>query len=158
MKRGLTLAVVFALCLLAGPASAETREIRTVALQHMEPTRAAALYESVVGVGPGGKVHVAEKKRAVIVHDERRRIDHFRGLVALLDVPGSGDLKIFVRPVQFASPTELAKILGELLQGTSHAKGLLLVPDERSSKLVVRASPETYRMIDKLLRRQDTRK
>lgn len=149
---------LLAVTALACPALAEpaptTHVTQVFELRVMEPERAAALHGKLLGPYAGTRVIVPQgKRRKLVVHDTRERLAWFARLVALLDVPGADEDRIFARPVAYRTPTELADLTRDVL-GTA-GREVLLVPDDRSATLLVKTSRDTYAQLDQLLRKLD---
>ena len=115
--------------------------------------RAVVLYERVIGITPGARVAVGKDPRSVVVHDTQERLSRFRVLVSMLD-RGDGSDHLYVRPVIHVSPSHLATVLLDVMN-TQAKKAFVLVPDDRSKRLVVHCQPEAYERLDKLIRRLD---
>lgn len=144
---------------LTPPAAADgndTFQTAIVFLQEMSTERAVTLYERVIGVIGGATIVVGRDKRSVIVKDTRERLTRYRHLLSLLDVKGQDKLRIFVRPVIYRVPSELAKMLDETLAKVSKAP-LHMAPDDRAGLLVVATTRETYRRLHILAERLDVR-
>ncbi len=149
---------VVLLCLLPSVAQAAEDDVRTtvVLCKEMSAKRAKLLYEKVIGVGEKTKMVVDSKENSLVVRDYRSKLDRFKGLVRLLDIPGAGRLKIYVRPVLHLKPTVLAQKLLTVMKTVSKAM-LRLVPDDRGKRLVVMTTWGAYRKLDILARRLDVR-
>jgi len=111
------------------------------------------LYERVIGFGPGTHVAVGADPRSIVAHDTPERLARFRVLVSMLD-HGGEKLRLFVRPVVHLAPSRLATLLLDITNPKARAT-FTLVPDDRSSKLVVRANAPVYDRLDTLIRRLD---
>ena len=120
----------------------------------MSVSRAAALYERVIGLGVGGRLVPGRDGRSLIVHDLKARLDRFRQFLELLDVDGRGEHIFFVRPVHHVQPSTLADIVAEVFYDNER-QGVVLVPDDRTRLLIVQATTHTYEKIDNLIRNLD---
>jgi type II secretory pathway component GspD/PulD (secretin) len=127
-----------------------------LSLQTMSVEQALLVHDRVLGTAPGAKITGSPKGDAVILHDERPRIDRFRTLLTMLDLPGAKGRRIFVRPVQHRLASELVTVTRRVF-GEAMGRDVGFAPDDRSSRLVVRASAAQYRTIDRLLKRLDIR-
>ena len=131
----------------------DTLRTQVVFLGDMPADRAITLWERVIG--PAGEATILPGKSpdVVVVVDTPPRLARVRALLAALSGGGEND-HIYIRPVLYLAPSELAARLGELVANTRQA-GVVLVPDDRSARLVVRASPSDYQAIDRLARALD---
>ena len=123
-------------------------------LRALTAERAMALYDRVIG--RGSVTHLAPGRAAgsLVVRDHAPRLDRFRRLLVALDQPREGELRIFARVVVHRS----AESLAALLQQTWTAAGrgpLAMVGDDRARLLLVRSTLETYRSLDRMVRRLD---
>ena len=120
----------------------------------MPAADAVTLHDRVLGSEGGSSVTASPDGDAVIVKDTPERIARLRLLLGWLDLPGTAARRLYVRPTKHRSPSELTAVTRRVL-GDAMGKDLGLAPDDRSGLLVVRATPPTYRTIDRLLRRLD---
>ena len=146
--------------LLAAPravaAPDETQETAVIFLQSMTVAHAVALYERVLGNQRGSAISEGRSAATVIVRDSPERVARFRALVKALDAAGAGeDAHLYIRPVVTLRPSDLADVAREVIDGDKQYEGVVLVPDDRTDQLVVRATPARYKALDKLLRRLD---
>ncbi|MGM0576343.1 MAG: hypothetical protein ACQEXJ_11485 [Myxococcota bacterium] len=159
MKRtALCLGVLLVLLLWSGAAAADDDGWRTdvLFLESMQAGHAATLYERVLGTPPGVRVAPGRDAGTLVVRDTPARLDRFRALLGALDGPDRGMLHIYVRPVIHRTPSGLAALARDAFDAAGEAP-LHMVPDDRSRNLVVQTAPETYRKLDRLLRRLDVR-
>jgi type II secretory pathway component GspD/PulD (secretin) len=147
-------ALAVSILLMAAPSMAQTHRTDIIFLKSMSVSRAAALYERVIGFGVGGRLVPGRDGRSLIVHDLKERLERFRRFLELLDVEGRGEFKIFVRPVQHVVPSELANIVAEVFYDDER-RGVVLVPDDRTRLLIVQSTTDTYHKIDNLIRNLD---
>ena len=122
-------------------------------LEVLSAERGVALYERVIGLAPGARVAVGKGPRTVVAHDTQERLSRFRVLVSMLDRGDASD-HLYVRPVIHVAPSHLATLLLDVMNNQAK-KGLILVPDDRSKRLVARCRPDAYERLDKLIRRLD---
>ena len=157
----LSIAALALSTLLSHPAAAHKRggdqptpySTDVIFLEVLPAERGVALYERVIGLTPGARVAVGKAPRSVVVHDTQDRLARFRILVSMLDRGDASD-HLYVRPVIHVAPSHLATLLLDVMN-TQSKKGFILVPDDRSNKLVVRCRPDAYERLDKLIRRLD---
>ncbi|MCC6623652.1 MAG: hypothetical protein IT385_20510 [Deltaproteobacteria bacterium] len=133
--------------------SGDTLRTEVVFLQGMQAERAITLWERVIGPIPEATILPGKSPDVVVVKDTPARLARFRALVGALSGGGSAD-RIYVRPVVHVTPSALAERLAELLAGTRD-EAVVLAPDDRSQRLVVKATPARYLAIDKLARALD---
>ena len=159
MKRALISTFLAAVLLASsGAASAKSFETSVVFLQAIAPDRAAALHERVLGKLEGTAVVVDAKRRTVTVRDTPARLERFRALLALVDLPGRESLRVYVRPVLHRTPEELAELAEELLKARTKGRGHVphFVPVAGSDQLIVQTTRQAYLgVVDPLLRRLD---
>lgn len=155
----LLLAVLVASLLGAAPALAAKPTHRTdiIFLRAIPKERAAALYHRYMGPYPGSRIVVGANQNTVICHDTLPRLAEFRELLELIDVPGAKRRRIYVRPVLHRVPTELAHLIAEALGPAVKRAPLVIVADDRGSRLVVSTTQAIYLKIDKIARRLDVR-
>jgi type II secretory pathway component GspD/PulD (secretin) len=141
-----------------GPARAESRDrpepldaptasgLRTEVIflrdNGMGAERALALYERVIGQSGESSAMVGRQPNMLVVRDTPERLARFRRLLDALD-RGGAERRLYVRPVAHLAPSELAPA------------DVRLVPDDRSSALIVSATLADYRRLDALIRRID---
>lgn len=137
------------------PVSAEAdheRVTRVVRLEHVEIQRALELYPKLVG--STGTIEVSASQNAVIIHDFPESIRRFERILAILDVPHGTTLRIYVRPILYRQPEELVSLVSAVWESKS-GPAPRFVADDRTGQLIVVASAESYRKLDRLLRRLD---
>ena len=140
------------------PAQPETKPTAfhtdVIFLDVVQASRGVALYERVIGLAAGARVSVGKDPRSMVAHDTPERLARFRVLVSMLDrAEGSAD-RLYVRPVAHMLPSDLARMLLDVMNPKAR-QTMLLVPDDRSGKLVVRAPSVVYKKLDLLIRRVD---
>jgi hypothetical protein len=123
-------------------------------LDVVQAARGVSLYERVIGLVPGARVAVGKDPKSMVAHDSPERLARFRVLVPLLVRGEGGKERLFVRPVAHMLPSDLARMLLDVMNPNAR-QTMLLVPDDRSGKLVVRASIAVYKKLDLLIRRVD---
>lgn len=123
-------------------------------LDVVQASRGVALYERVIGLAPGARVAIGKDPKSMVAHDDPERLARFRVLVSMLDQGEGGKDKVYVRPVAHMLPSDLARLLLDVMNPAAR-QTMLLVPDDRSGKLVVRASSVVYKKLDRLIRRVD---
>jgi type II secretory pathway component GspD/PulD (secretin) len=89
----------------------------------------------------------------VVVKDSPERLARFHALIAALDRKGAAARRIYIRPVAYLLPSELAKELDEIAGATGDE--LRMVPDDRTQRLVVITTAAIYRRVDLVARRLD---
>lgn len=134
-----------------GSARAESLKTEVIFLKEngMGAERALTLYERVIGRSGESSAMVGRQPNMLVVRDTRERLTRFRKLIDELDRPGQG-LRLYVRPIAHLAPSSLLPLLAELTPPS-----VRLVPDDRSSVLIVSASLADYRRLDALIRRLD---
>lgn len=145
--------LVIALLALAARAAPAPDAYRTevIFLSALPAERALLLHERLLGQAGEGNIVRGRQPNVVVVKDTPERLARFHALLAALDREGAAQLRIFIRPVQHVMASELAALAGEVVDDPA----LRMVPDDRSRQLVVMARPETYRALDRLLRKLD---
>lgn len=138
----------------AAAAPDESQETVVIFLQSMSVDHAIALYGRVLGNQAGSAISEGRSAGTVIVRDSPERVARFRTLMKALDRGGDGG-HLYIRPVVSLRPSDLAALARETIDGEAAWDGVVMVPDDRTDQLVVRATPERYRALDKLLRRLD---
>ena len=140
----------------AAPAKEKPTAFHTdiIFLDVVQARRGVSLYERVIGLAPGARVAVGKDPKSMVAHDSPERLARFRVLVSLLEVGEGGNERLFVRPVAHMLPSDLARMLLDVMNPEAR-QTMLLVPDDRSGKLVVRASRTVYKKLDVLIRRVD---
>jgi len=144
---------VIATLVLALLVSGDTLRTEVVFLQGMQAERAITLWERVIGPIPEATILPGKSPDVVVVKDTPERLVRFRALLGALTGGAAAD-RIYVRPVVHVLPSELAARLADLLADTPD-RAVVLVPDDRSQRLVVKAQPARYLAIDKLARALD---
>lgn len=134
-----------------GTARAESLKTEVIFLREngMGAERALALYERVIGQSGESSAMVGRQPNMLVVRDTPERLGRFRKLLAALD-RGGAERRLYVRPVTHLAPSELVSLLAELAPAD-----VRLVPDDRSSALIVSATLADYRRLDTLIRRLD---
>jgi len=121
-------------------------------LAYLPPERAVMLWERVLGAA--GEAHVSVGRAdTVVAYDTPPRLARFRALLTALDTPGAAAERLYLRPVVHLPPSALAALLHEALDDPRAP--LVLVPDDRTGQLLVRATPARYATLDRLARRLD---
>ena len=123
-------------------------------LDVVQASRGVALYKRVIGIAPGAHVSVGKDPKSMVAHDTRARLARFRVLVSMLDRGEGARDRIFVRPVAHMLPSDLARMVLDVMNPKAR-QTMMLVPDDRSGKLVVRTSSAVYKRLDLLIRRVD---
>jgi len=140
---------------LASPANVEADSLRTeiIFLQEIEAERAIVLWDKVIGPAPEATIVKGREPRVVVVRDRPERLARFHALIAALDRRGAAARRIYIRPVVNLLPSELARLLGDVV-GPSGDE-LRLVPDDPTQRLVVITTEAIYRRVDLIARRLD---
>ncbi|NUN16280.1 MAG: hypothetical protein HUU55_21850 [Myxococcales bacterium] len=146
------LVVIFAILMAVPLAAANERITRVVKLHHVEPQRVLDLYQKLAG--KTGTVDVSSGQNAVVIHDYPESIRRFERILSLLDVPKGGALRIYVRPILHRDPQELVDLVSAVWE-TKTGPPPRFVSDERTGQLIVVTTAESYRKLDRLLRRLD---
>ena len=153
----------FVLCAAGGFAQAaskpqepkpKTFHTDVIFLDVVQATRGVALYKRVIGLAPGARVAIGKDPKSMVAHDAPERLARFRVLVSMLDHAHKGQERIYVRPVAHMLPSDLARLALDVMNPKARAR-MILVPDDRSNKLVVRAPSAVYKKLDLLIRRLD---
>ena len=142
--------LVLMLALLLG----ESYRTEVLFLGDLPAERAIVLHERLMGQQGESTIVVGRQPNMIVVKDTPERLKRFRGLLAVLDKPGAGEMHIYVRPVQHVMPSELMALALEVIDPQAEAK-VRMVPDDRSQQLLVMCRPATYLVLDKLMRRLD---
>lgn len=159
MNRTFGTALVAASLLVMGASvapAARAAEQRTevVYFRAMPVDQAEALYRKVVGLGPEGAIEAGPDGRSLVLRDTPGRLDRFRALVKVLDVPAAGKVRVFARPVIHRRASELLALVRDLVQPPDGVS-LHMAADDRSRTLVVMTTLDFYEKMDRLLRRVD---
>ena len=163
--RSIGLLLTLALVLLAGTVSAkpaaQPKESKPVPfhtdiifLDVVQASRGVALYERVIGLAPGAHVSIGKDPKSMVAHDTPERLARFRMLVSMLDRGEQGSDRLYVRPIAHMLPSDLARMVLDIMNPKAR-QTMMLVPDDRSGKLVVRTTSAVYKRLDLLIRRVD---
>ncbi|TNF23447.1 MAG: hypothetical protein EP329_27525 [Deltaproteobacteria bacterium] len=137
----------------AAVTAADSYRTDVIFLAHMPQKRAIALWEKILG--PAGEARIiVGRAGTVVVYDTPPRLARFRALVEALD-SGDASAHIYLRAVVHLPPSALADLIARVLGDAGGEGRLVLVPDDRSGQLLVRTTPERYRVVDRLARRLD---
>lgn len=138
-----------ALLFISGTALAEDGHVEVLKLppRGIPVAQAIALHTRLFG---GDAVVAGPTPRTLVIRDSREGVARFRSILEMLDF--RADARVFVRPVRSRSPSELAGLVDDL---GAFVRKVRLVPDDRSSTLVVMATLADYRALDRLLARLD---
>lgn len=141
--------------LLAGtePARASSLKTEVIFLQEVDADRAIVLWDKVIGPAPEATIVKGREPNVVVVKDSPERLARFHALIAALDRKGAAARRIYIRPVAYLLPSELAKELDEIAGATGDE--LRMVPDDRTQRLVVITTAAIYRRVDLVARRLD---
>ena len=153
----ITLALLAALLnpsALASDPKPEQFRTDVIFLDAVQASRGVALYKRVIGLAPGARVAVGKDPKSMVAHDTQERLARFRVLVSMLDHEHNPKERIFVRPVAHMLPSVLARLVLDVMNPKAR-RTMILVPDDRSSKLVVRSTGPIYKKLDLLIRRLD---
>ncbi|MFT7581351.1 MAG: hypothetical protein ACI9MR_003027, partial [Myxococcota bacterium] len=94
-----------------GPEQGDSYRTDVLFLRTMTPARAIALYERLIGRDGESQIFEGRNPQTVIVYDTADRLDRFRLFLTALDDDKHAGLRIFVRPVRYLAPSELAQII-----------------------------------------------
>ena len=134
---------------------------------------------NVVGVVREVVIAIDEKSNVLLLSGPGTELDNIDSIVTELEwfaLPGDSELHVY--PLKEADPTEVAETLNELFKheaaafraqtqprsgssSSSSSRGrpqppkLVVVPDQRSRSLIVRASPTDYIFVETLIKRLD---
>jgi len=154
---------------------------RIVVLKHIDVNDVAQVLTKFKTTA--GDVSVYQPGNSLIITDLGSNIVRMLKFIQELDVP-TGREKIWVRPVQYASASEMATLITSIFgdKGSGSASGgrkptqsagpqagdekgintpegaaimSKVIADERTNQLIIVATPAAYLKIDKLLRRMD---
>ncbi len=154
---------------------------RIVVLKHIDVNDVAQVLTKFKTAA--GDVSVYQPGNSLIITDLGSNIVRMLKFIQELDVP-TGREKIWVRPVQYASASEMATLITSIFgdKGSGNATGgrkptqsagpqagdeggintpegaaimSKVIADERTNQLIIVATPAAYLKIDKLLRRMD---
>ena len=155
---------------------------RIVTLKHIDVNDVAQVLTKFKTAA--GDVSVYQPGNSLIITDLGSNIVRMLKFISELDVP-TGREKIWVRPVQYASASEMATLItsvfgekgssgssggrkpqpataagaGDESAGVNTPEGAAImskvIADERTNQLIIVATPAAYLKIDKLLRRMD---
>ena len=150
-----TLCVLLTLLVPASALAAEDEVRTTIVLCKQIPAkRAKLLYKKVIGVGKKTKMIIDKRENSLVIKDYRSKLNRFKALIRILDIPGAATLKIYVRPVLHLKASVLAEKLLQVMKKVSRVT-LRIVPDDRGKRLVVMTTWPAYRKLDILARRLD---
>ena len=134
---------------------------------------------NVVGAVREVVIAIDEKSNVLLLSGPGTELDNIDSIVTELEwfaLPGDSELHVY--PLKESDPTEVAKTLNELFQheaaafraqtqprsgssSSSSSRGrpqppkMVVVPDQRSRSLIVRASPTDYIFVETLIKRLD---
>ncbi len=134
----------------------ESYRTEVIFLEGLSAERAITIHERLLGQVGESAIVLGRQPNVVVVKDTPLRLSRFREILALLDRPGAAERRIYIRPVRHLAPSELARLVAEVIdQGGDAAEAVQLVPDDRGRQLVVMCRERTYRSLDRLMRKLD---
>ena len=147
----------------ANPVPGEERYItRMYRLSHVDPNEVATLLGKFKS--KDGDISVYPPGNLIIITDTGAQIQRLLRIVEEIDVGGAGD-QLWVEPVHYASASEIANKLNEILDlkggaGGAGGKGgkaggAKIVPDDRTNSLIVTSTQADYLRLLELVKRMD---
>lgn len=153
----------------ASPVPAEERYVtRMYRVAHVDAGEVSTLLSKFKS--KDGDISVYGPGNLVIITDTGSQIQRMLRIVEEIDVGGAGD-QLWVEPVHYASATEIANKLNEILDlkggtggttggaggkgGGSSKASAKIVPDDRTNSLVITATSPDYLRLLELIKRMD---
>jgi len=143
-----------------GPESARSREdkivTRLVPLEYADAKFLSAILKPLVA--KMGVILPYEETNTLIITDTASNLDRLMGIINEIDVPGDEEVEIFA--LTYAEADSLSRILSELFSGKAQKKGpeainFMIISDQRTNSLIVRARPDQMADIRDLINALD---
>jgi general secretion pathway protein D len=125
-------------------------------LAHADPAEVTAVLTKLKS--KDGDIAVHAPGNLLVITDTGAHIHRMLDVLAEIDVP-SAERKLWVQPVHYVSPSQIAAKLTDVLdlgRAEGGRSGLRLVADDRSGSLVIAAGEADYLRILELVNRLDT--
>jgi len=151
----------------ANPVPGEERYVtRMYRIAHVDANEVSTLLSKFKS--KDGDISVYGPGNLIIITDTGSQIQRMLRIVEEIDVGGAGD-QLWVEPVHYASATEIANKLNEILdlkgasggsggaggKGGGGKAGAKIVPDDRTNSLIITSTSPDYLRLLELIKRMD---